>query len=293
MNKNNNLNPKNYYIETRNIVEMKLKMLNDNIEFTRNSFYYNLFNKDNNEIESYFNLISKRKVKDYKNKEALFYTDISESSEKLSYRKILLGSEWTEAKEWTIFFWELGKYLEKSEENLSIFISYISTEIPALLICLSILDTRYRNFESIYLDSEVYHDFELRDRISYLDSSNRNEWRDAQVLKVEYLKGKPEEFNPYLTIEIAGNKKEPTYTTSISRKQWENKIRKGGKVKGVGGRGTQVRVNDVISEIISDRYGNSVAERLRVTPRCHVNLIGRSAPMFFLFFPNQIKIKRP
>ncbi|HAK0874416.1 TPA: hypothetical protein H1628_002962, partial [Listeria monocytogenes] len=212
---------------------------------------------------------------------------------KLSYRKILLGSEWTEAKEWTIFFWELGKYLEKSEENLSIFISYISTEIPALLICLSILDTRYRNFESIYLDSEVYHDFELRDRISYLDSSNRNEWRDAQVLKVEYLKGKPEEFNPYLTIEIAGNKKEPTYTTSISRKQWENKIRKGGKVKGVGGRGTQVRVNDVISEIISDRYGNSVAERLRVTPRCHVNLIGRSAPMFFLFFPNQIKIKRP
>lgn len=32
MNKNNNLNPKNYYIETRNIVEMKLKMLNDNIE---------------------------------------------------------------------------------------------------------------------------------------------------------------------------------------------------------------------------------------------------------------------
>lgn len=270
-----NVNPKRYYISTRNITEMKLDMLDEDIEFNKNSHYYNLFKKNNKEIEEYFSKISKRRKKLLIDKEAIYYSKVNKVSQQLSYRKILLGSEWSEAEEWIRFYWLLGEYIEKTKDNFSIFISYISTEIPALILCLAILDIRYKKFENIYSDSEVKYEFKEGERISYLNSSKNNDWRDAKIIKVEYFKGKSREQNPYLKIEIAGNKKEGTLTTFVPRNQWESKIRKGGKVKGVGGRGTQVRVNDVISEIISERYGQSVTERLRVTPRCHVNLIGR------------------
>lgn len=281
MNKNTNANPKVYYSETRNIVEMKLKMLNEGIEFPRNSFFYNLFNKDNDEIENYFKLVSKRKVTENEKKEALFFVDCNLQSTKLSYREISLGSEWNEAKEWLLFFWKLGEYLEKSNENISIFISYISTEIPALLISLAIIDTRYKNFSKEYINSEVSHDFEIGDHISYLNDSKKKEWHEAEIIGIENKKNAEKKFNPYLKIKTFGSKKETTSEIEIPRTIWEKKIRKGGKVKGVGGRGTQVKVNDVISEIISDRYGNSVTERLRVTPRCHVNLIGRKVNLWY------------
>ncbi|MBO0429998.1 hypothetical protein JZO82_12555 [Vagococcus fluvialis] len=260
---------------------MKLKMMDENVCLGLNRFYSKLFEKNNLEIENDLSLKFKRKPSLIENKEAIVYSKENKKSDRLTYRKIKLNSEWQDGLEWLLFFWKLGEFIENYGTDISIFISYISVEIPALLMSTSIIDTRYRKFQDKKLESDIFNFFKPGDKISYLVGIKDNKWHDAEVVKVKYEEGKKEEFNPYLFIKIKGLKKEGTQHIQVPRNLWQTKIRKGGKIKGVGGRGTRVRLTDVISEKISERYGEETFERLRVTPRCHVNLVGRRIDKFY------------
>lgn len=254
-------NIKRYYTNTKNITEMKLSMLDDGFKLPDGSYYESLFRKNNHEIENALKIRYRRRNSIEDN--VFIYTKTNKVSNKIMSREINLSSDWEIVNEWFLFFYALGEFIEK-EQDYTIFISYMITEIPALVIAMSIV-----NYQYTYMKNNLNLDYSLNkgDSVSYLKSEQGDEWVNVEVVNVD---------DKYLTVKTQGTKKEPSIMIDIPLKNLKTKIRIGGKVKGVGGKGSQIMLKDVISAKIQDRYGCETASHLKIAPRCHVNLIGKT-----------------
>lgn len=265
--------PERFYAITRNIPEMKLKMMDYGINYLKPSTYYYLFKKTDEEIEHYFSKKIRRrsKVKNDKLGAIIKYNN-NRSFDNLHYRMIDLEEEWKLAEEWMNFFFELGKYINNYQGELNLFISYIARTIPATITSAGIIDAFYQNITlKREMLSNVDYGFKYGDTVSY---KMGNTWRKAKVIRIEEKKGMNEKYNPYLIIEVA-RPGQPISVESIPNNLWKNKIRFGGIVTKSSGTSSAVKINDRISDILKERYGKNTIDAIKIKPHMHVNLIGR------------------
>lgn len=261
---------KKLYKNVSNITELKIKLLpdnKDNIEVTEG--IVNFFNQDEEVIMSYLSKYGKKFKADFSG--AIVKYPNNQLFKKLHTRIISLDSQWEEAKNWVIFYIELGKYLNNVNE-IKLFINYIDITIPATLIATGFLNEYFKNsqLEKEDLVSVVERGFIKGEIVSVKDENN---WYRGEVIRIEDIKGK-EKFNPYVVIKYKPEGQQDIII-SVPHLKWGESIRKGGVVKGTRGRGNKVEFQDRISNRLNDRYGDSMVTKLRISPEIMVNLIGR------------------
>ncbi|MGB3161313.1 MAG: hypothetical protein WBA84_08720 [Carnobacterium sp.] len=271
--------PEAYYATTRNISEMKLKMIEDGIFFTYkdadNSItreIYNVLKKTNAEIESYFSsIIHRRGLVKKDNTGAIIRTNSEIVHKQLHYREIsLFDSNWYKASNWMNFFIQLGTFIELLESDINIFISYIDRTVPATLVAMGIMDIYFEKIKEDKVNiQELGNYYNVGDEIFFLDGSD---WRRAIVKGT--LNFNPD-FDPYLEITVTRDKSQGKTTELIPYSLWSKKIRSGGKVKGFSGSSTKVTLNDRISEVIELKYSKEVINYLQLKPELHINIVGR------------------
>ena len=110
---------------------------------------YNLFKKDNSEIEIYFNRkISRRGEVKNDNFGEIIRANSTIKHEKFHYRELsLFDNDWHEASNWMNFFIKLGEFIELLESDISVFISYIDRTLPATLTALGIMDAYFNKIK--------------------------------------------------------------------------------------------------------------------------------------------------
>lgn len=271
--------PESYFATTRNIPEMKLKMIEDGICFVPedvNNFsikgIYNLFKKDNSEIEIYFNRkISRRGEVKNDNFGEIIRANSTIKHEKFHYRELsLFDNDWYEASNWMNFFIKLGEFIELLESDISVFISYIDRTLPATLTALGIMDSYFNKIKKkMHTMHDLESEYTIGEEINFFDGSS---WRKAIV---EGKINHNEEFDPYLKIKVFHSKKEGVVTVSVPHNLWSEKIRSGGKVKSISGKSNKVKINDRISGVLEKRYSKEVIDSVRMKPNLHINLVGR------------------
>ncbi|MFL2076075.1 hypothetical protein [Marinilactibacillus psychrotolerans] len=271
----NHHHPESFYASTRNITEMKLSMMDNNIYYTKDNVYYEIFKKENTDIEHYFSMKIRRRgnIKN-DNTGALIKYNTSLIFEKLHYRIIELGEKWQYSEEYMRFFWELGKYINSYKGNISVFVSYITQIIPMAITSGGIIDDYLENFKVKNKNEQLTgNEFQPGDEISFKDG---DQWRVAKVIAVEYFEAREEIFNPYLKIEVRRPKNEK-FLQHVPHNLWSRKVRLGGIVTNSRGRSNLVTFNDRISEILVKRYGSEIVNSIRINPKQFINIIGRGA----------------
>ncbi|GEK90283.1 hypothetical protein SAMN04488100_1519 [Alkalibacterium putridalgicola] len=270
----NDSHPESYYASTRNIPEMIIKMMDNGIKYTNESPYYEIFKKNNDEIEDYFSArIRRRGNVRNDNTGAIIKYDTSKEFQELHYRLINLGEIWQKAEEYLSFFWELGQYINSFEGEISLYVSYISRIIPTAVTSAGILDSYLNNMRTENKKNNIVGtEFKPGESVSYKDG---NQWRTAKVIAVEDIEKMEEKYNPYLRIEVVRPGNEVT-ENSIPNYLWKDKVRTGGIVTKSRGRSNIVKFNDRISKVLEKRYGDEVVNDIRIKPNLHINLIGRS-----------------
>lgn len=274
----NKNHPESYYAKTRNIPEMKLKMIEDKIYYDNKSKDANerklavLFECSDEEIEQYFSKKMKRRSNVKKDdKGALIQFNDRPNFPTLHYRMIDLADyAWVDAQEWLRFFMALGQYLENFEGSISMYVSYITSAIPASLVSLGIMEQYFENIKSKETNESEKGIYNPGDEVSYYDGKN---WRSSLIIGVRNESTMAGKFNPYMDIEVRMPGEMP-YKASVPHNQWIGKVRHGGIIKNTRGNGNVVRFNDRISRILGQRYGKGINE-LRINPELHINMIGR------------------
>lgn len=272
----NKNHPQSFYAATRNIPEMKLEMMRHGITYTENDFFDKVMKSDDNSIEGYFsNRIKRRSDVKRSDYGAIVQTNTNLKFEKLHYRLISLGEDWSLAENWLLFFLHVGRYVNSYHGELTVLFSYISTHIPATITLAGYLDSY---FSSVYkiksFDSEnkKIPDFSIGENINYKDGDT---WRRGEIVDVFNDENISEKFNPYLEIEykLPG---EPLSRTLVPYPLWKDKVRVGGVAKKSSGKSSIVKVNDRISENLVKRYGQASIDYVRMKPSIQVNVIGRN-----------------
>jgi hypothetical protein len=255
-----------FYIVTKDIVEMKLMMLDYGINFDVNTRYYNLFKKSNEEIENYFKVKVKRKPRSM---EQVRVTNGRHDFEQEVCRLIELGSQWEEVPNWIQFFKALGKFIEK-ENLLSIFISYIDEIGPAAFVLQGVIEEQLRTIKSRENDINQENMFVPGDIIGYKDGLN---WRKAEVIQIKDNMSMASEFNPYLEIRVSRKGQSDSFE-SVPANLWKKRIRKD---TGVNKRGktSLLRYNDQISQKLISRFGNTLVDYIKIAGENGVSIIGR------------------
>lgn len=265
--------PESFYASTRNIPEMIIKMMDYGIKYDIDSPYFEIFNKDIEEIESYFSLKMRRRSKVRKNDiGAIIKYDNNVVFNNMHYRVLKLGQDWQLATDYLKFFWLLGNYIDSYQGSLSIFVSYICRTIPAAVTSAGVMDSHLESNNNGSDDSIKFKQFKPGDELSYKDG---DQWRTAEVIKVENIVDVEKKLNPYLRIKVTrpGNE---IFENCIPNNLWKDKIRTGGIVTKSRGRSNIVKFNDRISETLEKRYGVEKINKIRISPQLYVNLIGQN-----------------
>lgn len=271
--------PESYYATTRNIPEMKLRMIEDGISYGKlvenhNNPYVEVFKQDNKEIESYFSKIINRRASVKENQiGSLIKSTENIEHDYLHYRLIsLFESSWVSASNWMLFFIALGEFIELHEGSVSFFISYIERTLPTSLTSVGIMEkyfTKPHNFKKDI--KHIAENYQINQEVKYLDG---DVWRRATVVGITNKKGQ-EKFNPYLELSVDRSRRDGNKTYDcVPYTLWAKKIRSGGVSKGFSGKTSLVNMNDRISEVLGKRYPKKNVKLLKMYPELHVNLIG-------------------
>lgn len=268
--------PQSFYATTRNIPEMKLEMMRYGIAYQANEFFYSIMMDDDESIEKYFSSKIKRRS-NMKNTShgAVVQTKTNLTFQNINYRLIALGEDWQPAEEWLLFFLYVGRYIHHYDGELNILFSFISNHIPAVIALAGYLDSYFSSISEINsfeLENKRIPSFRVGENISY---KHGDTWRNGTVVKIFEDKRVPDKFNPYLEIDYK-LPAQPNTKACVPYNLWKDKIRVGGVVKKSRGKSSQVKVNDRISEVLINRYGQDSIDYVRMKPSIEVSIAGHN-----------------
>lgn len=253
---------KDYYKNSKNVTELKLKIM-DNKELSSNESITEYLKLDEELIKDDLDTLNIGIERT-----GALIKHHQEKSENLSYRIIESGQSWTQTGEWINFFFKLGRFIQQ-EKEINFFVNYLDRIIPSTFIAMGIIDEYYFEKNKSELEN-ISEDFIVGDEISYLFSDKN--WYKAKVIEINQLNDMQERFNPYLKINVTY--KNELITVQVPRTFWAKKIRKGGIVTGGSGKSDKVLINDRISEVIASRHSKELVNNLKMYSQINVNLIG-------------------